>query len=61
MDELTPEELDALAREGERLERERSKQRLLALLQNMPADNEIWDQVLVLVTGILLLEAREEA
>jgi len=47
MDELTPDELDeAVEQEARRIEAERSKRRLLALL--------------VVVTGKLLLEAREE-
>lgn len=61
MDELTPDELDeAVEREARRIEAERSKRRLLALLECLPADSPLWDWLLVVVTGKLPLEAREE-
>ncbi|MFZ6018639.1 MAG: hypothetical protein ACOYXO_03445 [Chloroflexota bacterium] len=62
MDELTPDELDeAVEQEARRIEAERSKRRLLALLEGLPADSPLWDWLLVVVTGKLLLEAREES
>lgn len=61
MDELTPDELDeAVEREARRIERERSKRRILALLEAVPAESSLWDRLLVLTTGVLLLEMREE-
>lgn len=54
MDELTPDELDeVIAREAEQIQRERNKRRILALLEEIPAESDLWDQVLV------LLEIRE--
>jgi len=47
--ELTPEELDeAVVRQARRVERERNKRRVLALLEEVPADSILWDRVLVL-------------
>lgn len=61
MDELTPEELDeAVEQEAGRIERERNKRRILALLEAVPAESSLWDRLLVLTTGVLLLEMREE-
>lgn len=54
MDELTPDELDEIiAREAEQIQRERNKRQILALLEEVPAESDLWDQVLV------LLEIRE--
>lgn len=61
MDELTPEELDeAVEQEAGRIERERNKRRILALLEAVPAESSLWDRLLVLTTSVLLLEMREE-
>ncbi len=59
MDELTPDELDeVVAREAEQIQRERNKRQILALLEEVPAESEVWDQVLVLLTATALLDMR---
>lgn len=55
MDELTPDELEqAVEQEARRIERERNKRRLLALLETVPADSPLWDQLLVLTAKVAL-------
>lgn len=44
---LTPDELDeVIARQAEQIQRERNKRQILALLEEVPAESDLWDQVL---------------
>lgn len=57
---LTPDELDeVIARQAEQIQRERNKRQILALLEEVPAESDLWDQVLVMLAGTVLLETRE--